>query len=310
MPDAFTFVCPVCKTALEPVGAEQLICPADGRAYHQVDGIWRFLPPERELFFAQFIHEYETVRRAEGRGSTEAAYYRSLPFRDLTGQRQTDWQIRARSFTMLVQQVVIPMEREAKRPLRILDLGAGNGWLSYQLARRGHHLAAVDLAVNPVDGLGAYVYYDVTFTPVQAEFDWLPFADGQADLVVFNASLHYTPEYETTLGRALRVVSEGKIVIVDTPVYHDAASGAQMVREREADFQRRYGFASNAIASENYLTYDRLASLAQTLSIRWRLLWPVPRWRWTIRRWRTRWRGQREPAQFPIVKGEQARLRE
>ena len=305
MVDAFVFACPVCQAPLEPAATEGLICPVDGRRYRQVEGIWRFLPPERAQFFAQFIQEYETVRRAEGRGSTDPAYYRALPFRDLSGGRPADWQFRARSFDTLVQQVLTPLEQATGRPLRIVDLGAGNGWLSYQLAWRGHHLAAVDLAANAIDGLGAHVYYDAFFTPVQAEFDSLPFAGNQADLVIFNASLHYTPDYETTLREVFRVVNiSGRVAVVDTPVYHDAASGAQMVQEREAEYRQRYGFPSNAIAAENYLTYGRLASLAQTLKIEWRFHWPIAPWRWRLRRWRARLRGRREPAQFPIVVGE------
>ena len=305
MPDALIFACPVCRATLAPVATGRLRCPADGRVYLQVDGIWRFLPPERELVFAQFIREYETVRRAEGRGSADPAYYRALPFRDLSGRRPADWQVRARSFAPLVRQVVMSLEGEGGSPLRILDLGAGNGWLSYHLARRGHHLAAVDLAVNPVDGLGAHVHYDAPFTPVQAEFDSLPFTKGQADLVIFNASFHYTPDYATTLREAFRVAtSDGKVVVVDSAVYHDDASGRQMVQEREADFRRRYGFPSNAIAAENYLTYERLTSLAQTLNIHWQLHWPIPRWRWTLRRWRARLRRHREPAQFPLIIGQ------
>jgi hypothetical protein len=77
-----------------------------------------------------------------------------------------------------------------------------------------------------------------------------------------------------------------------------------MVQEREADFRRRYGFPSNAIAAENYLTYERLTSLAQTLNIHWQLHWPIPRWRWTLRRWRARLRRHREPAQFPLIIGQ------
>lgn len=289
---------------LEWVNQEQLRCPADGHVYGRAEGIWRFLLPEREADFAQFIEEYETVRRAEGRGGTEAAYYRALPFRDLSGLRQGEWEIRARSFTTLVQRVIAPLERERARPLHILDLGAGNGWLSYQLARRGHYLAAVDLALNPVDGLGAHVYYDGSFVPIQAEFDALPFAGGQADLAVFNASFHYTPEYERTLKEAFRVVNvAGQVVVVDTAVYHEESSGRQMVREREADYRRRFGFPSNAIASENYLTYERLALLAERLDVRWQFFWPVPPWRWWLRRWRARLRGQREPGQFPIIVG-------
>ncbi|MFQ5421548.1 MAG: class I SAM-dependent methyltransferase, partial [Anaerolineae bacterium] len=160
------------------------------------------------------------------------------------------------------------------------------------------------LTINAFDGLGAHKMYETAFTCIQAEFDNLPLMENQFDLVIFNASFHYAVEYATTLTSAWRVLrSGGKVAIVDTAVYHNPASGQQMVREREALFQRTYGFASNALASENYLTYHRLAELAEQLDISWQFIWPIPRWRWTLRRWRTALRGQREPGQLPIIIG-------
>ncbi|MCS7313271.1 MAG: class I SAM-dependent methyltransferase [Acidobacteria bacterium] len=127
------------------------------------------------------------------------------------------------------------------------------------MAGRGHIVVAVDLITNSWDGLGAHGHYDEAFLPVQAEFDRLPFAEGQFDVAVFNASLHYSTDYGITLTEALRVLHlDGRVVVMDLPVYRDAASGHQMVQGREAEFVRKYGFPSDAIPSEHYLTYGRL----------------------------------------------------
>ena len=48
-----------------------------------------------------------------------------------------------------------PLPERTERALRILDLGAGNGWMSYRLALQGHLPIAVDLLTNDRDGLGA-----------------------------------------------------------------------------------------------------------------------------------------------------------
>lgn len=302
--DLVDFACPRCKTALQAVGPYALRCPADAAVYEQVDGIWRFLLPERATYFARFVEEYETVRRAEGRGSDDPAYYCALPYADLTGAFVGDWHIRARSYDALVNQVVASLEAERARPLKAIDLGAGNGWLSYRLAQRGHVVAAVDLLTNAFDGLGAHVHYDAAFVPVQAEYDFLPFAAGRADLVIFNGSLHYSTGYEATLAEALRILApHGRLAILDSPIYRDAHSGQQMVREREAYFTQRYGFASNAIDSEHYLTFDRLEALASTLGLRWQTIEPDYGLRWAIRPWKARLLGRREPARFMLVLG-------
>lgn len=302
--DDFQFACPICRTLLVSLTADCLRCPVDGSIFDCRDGIWRFLPPDRRAHYEPFMREYQIVRQAEGRGSTDDAYYRSLPFIDLTGQFSADWQIRARSFRTFLRDVLQPMERTRPQPLRVIDLGAGNGWLSYRLARRGHGVAAVDLIDNPSDGLGAYRHYDADFTPVQAEFDRLPFVDRHIDLVIFNASLHYSTRYETTLGEALRVLTPaGQIVILDSPVYRSASSGAEMVREREAAFTQKVGFPSNALPSENYLTDQRVSDLSETLRLRWQFIQPFYGWRWLLRPLKARLLRRREPARFAVIVG-------
>jgi len=92
-------------------------------------------------------------------------------------------------------------------------------------------------------------------------------------------------------------------VILDSPLYRDANSGAQMVREREDQFRRDYGFPSNSIPSENYLTYGRLRQLAGALGVRWQIIEPFYGWQWALRPWRARLRRRREPAKFMLILG-------
>jgi SAM-dependent methyltransferase len=294
-------VCADCKTLLEPSGADEMMCPQDGQRYSKQDGIWRCLPPARLARYEAFLQDYETIRTAEGRGSTNPEYYRALPFADLSGQHSADWQLRARSYNIFVEQILKPIERR-NSGLKILDLGAGNAWLSYRMALRRHQPAAVDLRTGELDGLGAICQYDLALLALQADFDWLPFPPAAFDLVVFNAALHYSTGYTATLQEALRVLNpEGRLVVLDTPLYHWDASGQEMVREREAAFEKQYGFASNALASENFLTPQKLDQLGQRLGIRWRAYHPNLGLGWAARPWRARLRGGRETASFPVL---------
>jgi ubiquinone/menaquinone biosynthesis C-methylase UbiE len=293
-----SFVCPRCKIKLDQTEPDKLQCFQDKLTFNKVEGIWRFLLPERMEHYARFTRDYETIRRSEGRGSQDESYYRTLPYHS-----SSDWRIRGTSFEALLKQVIIPIEKN-KKTLQILDLGAGNGWLSNQLASRGHDVAAVDLTVNDFDGLGCHRFYKSTFTAVQAEFDYLSFPDRSIDIVLFNASLHYSVNYEKTLSEAQRVLNgDGKLIVLDSPVYHDAGSGQSMVREREEQFIKRYGFASNSLQSENYLTYQRMDELATKLGVRWSYIRPFYGIRWTIRPWLSRLRGSREPAEFGMWVG-------
>lgn len=300
MPATPVFACPNCHTSLEQVSEDEWSCPVEGLSFPRIDGVWRFMLPGRLAGYEQFVHEYETIRRAEGRGAPDPAYYRALPYQDLSGKMSSDWRIRAASFDTLVQKVIGP----PGSCLRVLDLGAGNGWLSNRLTGLGHQVLAVDLMTNDFDGLGCQRFYENSFTPIQAEFDRLPCADASADLVVFNASLHYSVSLRETLVEALRVLGQaGRLVLMDSPVYHDAESGKSMVREREAQFTQRYGFPSNTLKSENFLTHAGLENLGRELKIEWRYFTPFYGIGWTIKPLKAQLLGRREPARFHVISG-------
>ena len=53
----------------------------------QEDGIWRALTADRQRYFAQFVREYEEVRKVEGRGSERPEFYLALPYSDATGTK-------------------------------------------------------------------------------------------------------------------------------------------------------------------------------------------------------------------------------
>ncbi len=301
--EGFVLACPRCARPFPP-GRDVARCPVCAMPFARDGGIWRLLPPERELALRRFIVEYRHVRRGEGWGGAGDAYFRALPYRDLTGRFVQTWRIRAASFRALVERVLAPLERAVQRPLAVLDVGAGNCWLSYRLAQRGHDVAAVDLSDDGRDGLGAHVHYPCAFLPVLADFDHLPFAAARADLVLYNAALHYSTDINATLSQALRVLRpSGTVVVMDSPVYHDPVSGATMIAERERAFAAAHGTPSDALAAEGFLTYRRLHRLADELGLRWRFIHPAPFWPMAAAGLVARLGGRRETATFPLVVG-------
>src|SRR3984957_6095269 len=269
------------------------------------EGIWRALLPERVSHFSRFIRDYEFIRSAEGRGSVDAEYYLALPYRDLSGNNSQQWIIRARTFRYIERHILPGLQSDNRKRLRILDLGAGNGWLSYRLALGGHAPVAVDLLTNDRDGLGATIHYQkqlaTLFPRVQAELDVLPLMDDAFDLVIFNASFHYSEDYEKTIAEALRCTcAGGTILIADTPWYSNEASGQQMVIERRRSFTQRYGIASDGLNSLEFLTDQRLQRLEARFELRWQVHSPSYGIRWFMRPLLAKMQGRREPSQFRI----------
>jgi SAM-dependent methyltransferase len=338
----FRLACPICRAGLEAIGPDAWRCPIDATPFRCVDGIWRCLPPDRAAVFASFLRDYTAIRDAEGYGYDDLARLQRLPDVDPADPLAWQWRMRAISFASLRRHVLAPVghrhndrrrmpdqRRTTKdesrlggswpltlhpssfvlRPwsaqhssLRVLDLGAGVGWLSNRLVGLEHYPCAIDLNLDPRDGLGAARRYGGDWPCVQAEFDRLPLADRQADLVIYNASLHYSTEYRATLAEALRVLRPGgRIVVLDSPIYRRDASGRQMIGERQAAFARDHGTRSDALPNVGYLTWAMLHDLGRELGLRWQIIRPWYGWRWALRPWRARLARKREPSTFALL---------
>lgn len=298
--------CPACGREMPPLIDHRSACGACGFVIQQTNQIYRALSSGRQQYFQRFIAEYQAVREREGRGSGSAEYYLALPFQDLTGRNSWQWTIRARTFRYFEKKILPRIAAGRSGDADILDVGAGNGWLSYRLALQGHHPVAVDLADNSSDGLGAAHHYfsklDSPFPCFQAEMDRLPFASFQFDAVIFNAAFHYSLNYETTLRETLRCLRRpGYLVIADTPLYRRSESGRQMIQERRGEFQRKFGFASDSLPSQEYLTPQILSELSERLSLKWHMEKPWYGINWALRPLKARCQRKREPSKFYLL---------
>jgi SAM-dependent methyltransferase len=295
--------CPRCSANLS-----SLSCAKCGMEMRESDGIVHALRPERVEHYARFIAEYEHIRAEEGRGSNGADFYLDLPFRDASDRNADQWRIRSRTYQYLLDRILTPA---LPFGAKILDLGAGNCWMSHRLARAGYSMVGVDLLTNSYDGLGAADHYQKHLPKrlprFQAELEHLPFQDQQFDAAIFNASFHYAEDACAAFAEALRCVrSDGLVVIGDTPWYSCEASGLQMVKERRQSFLTRYGTESASLDSINFVTDDLLRALEERLKIQWKVYSPNYGARWSMRPYIAMLRKRREPARFRIYVAQRA----
>lgn len=253
----------------------------------------------------RFLEEYRCIRHAEGRGSDKSSYYRALPWCDSRDSNAAMWAMRAKTYSYFLRHVLQPLEARVHRPLDVLDLGAGNCWLSHRLSLRGHRPLAVDIFTDERDGLRAARHYPKPFPLIESDFDHLPLAPESYDLAIFNASFHYSVNYPETLSEVRRCLRpHGLFVILDTPIYRLKAHGARMVKEKHAGFEKQYGFPSDALPSVEFLDFAMLRVLKETLQIRWRTLKPWYGWRWHLRPLNAFLRRRRPPSKFWVLAGE------
>jgi len=219
------FVSPVDYAPLIVSAKDGALTTGDGsQRFPVLDDVPQLLRPQRVSAIEQFASSYGAVRVAEGRGSQDSDYYRSLPYADVTGQFADQWAARAKTYGVLKREL-------GRSRLQVVDAGAGNCWLAARLAAHGHSVIALDVNVDCSDGLGAHCHYEQSFAVGRAELSAMPLATSSTDVVVFNASAHYLilDDLVTEAKRVLR--PGGRIVIADSPVYVDPDAGETMVKE-------------------------------------------------------------------------------
>jgi|HubBroStandDraft_6_1064221.scaffolds.fasta_scaffold270210_1 SAM-dependent methyltransferase len=306
--------CSGCSASIGPISdrddglpSARIECHCCGMVTNKTTGVWRMLSPREHAQFAKFMRDYEEIRFAEGRGSKHPAFYLALPFADLTSNFTDQWRIRGRSYRFLERHLLPQLHERHGDSFRALDIGAGNGWLSYRLALAGHRPVAVDLCSNALDGLEAASHYASVlpefFPRVEAQMNHLPFEDGQFDVAIYNASFHYSTNYERTVSEALRCLRPGgTILIVDSPTYEHARSGEAMRLERREAFEAKFGTRSDSLPTGDFLTSGMMENLSG-LGVRWKrhLAWYGTRW-W-LRPWIARLKHRRMPSQFYLYEG-------
>jgi SAM-dependent methyltransferase len=312
--ERFRFRCPECSGAAFVI-EDDVFCPGEGRRFAGDNGVLPLLRTERRRALAPFVDAYRRVRRIEGWGGA-ASYYLGLPF-DSDGRHRDIWKIRARSYRAVLDVLrshfadVKRADEWSKRSLRMLDLGAGNGWFSWRMAEAGHYVLAADISLDDEDGLGAIDRYArpcpafrERLVRALLDMEELLLDDSQFDVVVANASLHYSGSLGTTISEAHRVLRTGGLfLVVDSPVFDETRGGIEMVRERNRRHEAQLG-APLPDGTTGYLLSSGISSALRDAGFRVRVERPfegIPR---LMRRAVRALRRLSPPARFPLFVAE------
>jgi ubiquinone/menaquinone biosynthesis C-methylase UbiE len=103
------------------------------------------------------------------------------------------------------------------RALESLDAGCGTGFLSFELATRGHHVTGVDFAPAMLaEARRKAAERSVSIRFEEADAEHLPFPAGGFDLVISRHLLWTLPHPEAAIDDWIRVLRPGgRLVVVD-----------------------------------------------------------------------------------------------
>jgi ubiquinone/menaquinone biosynthesis C-methylase UbiE len=183
---------------------------------------------------------YIGLRKKEGRIYTDEQVCK-LPSIADSHPHFKEWQLRKESTERLVTYL-----QKQNEPLKILEIGCGNGWLSQCLASiPGSHVTGTDINFTEVQQ-AARVFSGISnlhFIYSHAEQGL--FDDAQFDTIVFAASIQYFPSVEAILNKVLRLVKpSGEIHIIDSHFY--SLPDISAARQRSQLYFEAIGFPEMA----------------------------------------------------------------
>ena len=239
-----------------------------------------------------FADDYRRVRLAEGHASTDPEFVRRLPFRDITGRHGASW--RTRAFHYLAIRLGLALVRaHAPGAVRVLDLGAGNGWMARRLAG-SFRVTALDVDAGDT-GLGA-----LRDAPRRARRRR---SRGAAPARAAASTRWSRPRRFTmrsTCARSWRrrrasCGPGGVLIVADSPVYDDDDA-------REAAWQRTRAHYASFGAAHLAARYRGLTRAELDAAGLFRFVTVVPgmmSWRSVLRGWRR----PRADARLPVLFG-------
>lgn len=182
----------------------------------------------------EFERLYIELRSQEKRIYTdeEVAW---LPEVDEGHIHRKEWQIRKASCKKLVHYL-----EHKRRSLKILEVGCGNGWLSYQLSQmRYANVIGLDINLPELQQAERVFAAIPNLNFVYGDLDSLELE--KFDIVVFAASIQYFQSFSSIIETVLERLNEkGEVHIIDSHFYFETE--VQEAEQRSLDYFHNKGF--------------------------------------------------------------------
>jgi 2-polyprenyl-3-methyl-5-hydroxy-6-metoxy-1,4-benzoquinol methylase len=208
---------------------------------------------------AAFEQQYIAVRKAENRLYKDEAVAQ-LPAIHSHHPHSREWAIRKKSCTALTKFL-----SKKNKPLAILEVGCGNGWLCHQLALIPQS-TVTGIDVNTIELKQAASVFNkiknLSFTTASlSNF----VSNIQYDAIIFAASIQYFPSLSEIIEAALQQTAPGgEVHILDSPFYKSEAA-AMDAEERSLQHYQQLGYPEMAV----YYFHQSISDLPQHATVQY-----------------------------------------
>ena len=183
---------------------------------------------------------YMQLRKKEQRVYTDEEV-RNLPQVPATHLHFKEWMLRKKSCDQLIKYLA-----QKNKPLHILEVGCGNGWLSSRLAKNTSG-QVVGLDINKEElTQAARVFSDIdNLKFIAGDIRSAQLERNSFDVVVFAASLQFFPSVEEIIQAAFQCLrAGGEVHILDTIFYK--RNNVEAARQRTKDYYTTLGYPDAA----------------------------------------------------------------
>ncbi len=185
----------------------------------------------------EFSKTYYATRKREGRIYSDDVV-KKLPIVEKNHLYSNEWKLREKSTRRILKYLT-----KKNRPLKVLDLGCGNGWFSHCMSKLSNtEVYAVDINIKELHQ-AARVFNKNNCTFIYGDIFQLPVEFKNFDIITLNACVQYFADFHkliTTLTSILN--SSGEIHIIDSPFYKEKA--LIKAKENSALYYKKIGIPS------------------------------------------------------------------
>lgn len=219
--------CPLCRkqvtlySTVEEQAADaiitegQLRCTGCGQEFMVANGIPAMFAPQLPRYAEKLREANGWVAIAKAQGWYEASPVIDLALPDVVEKLGWDpvdgssWLGTSHSFHDMMARYVRP-------GMKVLEIGAAKTWAGRYFTAKGCNYTGCDIMADDQIGVGRAHFFMAEsksfYEVVQADAEFLPFADRSFDLVFAVAALHHALDLPAMVGEMARVVKQGGIV--------------------------------------------------------------------------------------------------